>query len=788
MGRREIATSMKKSPFFEVFPELRDAELPRLYVAALVTSVTVDKSRTSIEIQVEFSESPTEDDLCDAENELRASLGFHKIELLATVDGVPVRYSAPELPEKKPAKIPSAKAAPAKKAAPAPPPRYNKGPDASQGGSKSAALLMGRAPTGSLTAMSNIDVNLGNVTVEGRVFSVNSRAVKNGAWVLSFDITDNTGSLRVSKFMRGDDARRVSENIKPGMHLRVSGHLILDRYENNDTVLEPVNIAVAEAREKRRDDAPLKRVELHLHTKMSAMDALTDTKEVVRRASEWGHPALAITDHGVAQSFPNAFHALGELKSDIKIIYGIEGYFLNDVDSRPGVFGEMDSLDGEFVVFDIETTGLNSSKDRITEIAAVTIRGGEILSEFHTYANPGIRIPREITELTGITDETVRGAPSQLDAVRAFLDYAGDRPLSAHNASFDLGFIYEVCYTNGVAFTNACLDTLSLARAIFPELYNHKLPTVSSALRLPKFDHHHALADAKTTGLITAAFIKILKERKLCSSDDINRYIHDLPTKQRRRVNHIILLTKTQAGLKNLYKLISASHLEHFNRNPVIPKSLLLKHREGLLVGSACEAGEIFASVERGSRFDRHRLVKFYDYLEIQPASNNFFMLRGAKPRARDVEQLRGFNRSIVELGRETGKPVCATGDVHFLDPEDEVFRKVLLNAKNYEGALDDLPLYFRTTDEMLEEFSYLGERDCYDVVVTNTRAVADMIERISPLPPPKKLFAPKIENSAEDLKALVASRLRELFGENPPELVSKRVEAELRDILGRGY
>ncbi|MDR2420637.1 MAG: PolC-type DNA polymerase III [Oscillospiraceae bacterium] len=759
---------MNKAPFFEVFPELGGAGLPRPFGSAFVTSVRVDKSGAAIEIDVEFLRTPSFEELADAENALRESLGFRRAAISPSGSSPPAAPSAPKPPATAP---------------PATAPKRNAPP--SRRASASPRSLLGRVPTGAITAMGDIDVNLGNVTVEGRVFAVNSREVKNGSsWVLSFDMTDNTGSLRVSKFMRGEDARRIAGNIKAGMYLAVSGRLILDKYENNDTVLEPVNIALSEAREKRRDDAPVKRVELHLHTKMSAMDAITDTSEAIARAIEWGHPALAITDHGGAQSFPDAAHA----PEDIKIIYGVEGYFVNDMDSRPGVFGELEDLDREFVVFDIETTGLSSYTDKITEIAAVTVSGGEIVSEFHTYADPGMHIPREITELTGITDETVRGAPSQIDAVRAFLDYAGGHPLAAHNASFDLGFIYEVCFANGVPFENACLDTLALARVIFPELYNHKLPTVSSALRLPKFDHHHALADAKTTGLITAAFIKILKERGLYTSEAVNRYVHAAPAKQRRRVNHIILLAKTPVGLKNLYRLITDSHLEHFNRNPVIPKSLLVKHRDGLLIGSACEAGEIFSAVERGSRFERHRLAKFYDYLEIQPVSNNFFMLRGAKPRARDAEQLRGFNRSIVELGREAGKPVCATGDVHFLDPEDEIFRKVLLNAKNYESALDDLPLYFRTTEEMLEEFSYLGERDCYDAVVTNTRAVADMIERISPLPPPKKLFSPKIENSAEDLKLFVGSRLRELYGETPPELVTARVDAEMRDILGRGY
>ncbi|MDR0446711.1 MAG: PolC-type DNA polymerase III, partial [Oscillospiraceae bacterium] len=768
---------MNKTPLVEVFPELRDAELPRPFTSAFVTSVKLDRSKTRLEIAAEFEEAPSHDELAAVEKKLSAALGLSQVTLTQPIpaEATPTVAAATTI---------------STPASPTPPP-VKKSSAAKKSAQPSGSVIMGRAPTGSLTAMSDIDINLGQVTIEGCVFSSNSRTVKNGtAWVLSFDITDNTGSLHVSKFMRGDDARHVTDNIRTGMYLRVSGKLFLDRYENNDTVLDPVNIAVVDAPEKRYDNAPEKRVELHLHTKMSAMDALTDTAEVIKRAAEWGHTALAITDHGVAQSFPDAAHA-AEAAGDMKIIYGVEGYYINDVDSRPAVYGAPDGaalLDGELVVFDIETTGLDSYRDKITEIAAVTIHNGEIISDFQTYVDPGMPIPREITELTGITDETVSGAPGQIEAVRAFLDYVGNRPLAAHNASFDLGFIYEVCFTNGIPFNSACLDTLTLSRAILPDLYNYKLPTVSSALRLPKFEHHHALADAKTTGLIAAAFQKNLKGRGLLSVEAINKFAYEASVKQRRRVNHIIILAKNREGLKNLYRLITDSHLEHFSRNPIIPKSLLLKHREGLLIGSACEAGEIFAAIERGNRFERHRLAEFYDYLEIQPISNNYFMLRGAKPRARDVEQLRNFNRSIVELGRETGRMVCATGDVHFLDPEDEIFRKILLNAKSFESALEDLPLYFRTTEEMLDEFSYLGEAACYEVVVTNTRAIAEMIESVSPLPPPKKLFAPKIDNSAEELKTLVFDRLRELYGETPPELVSARVEAELNDILGRGY
>ncbi|MDR0839212.1 MAG: PolC-type DNA polymerase III [Oscillospiraceae bacterium] len=743
---------MNKIPFYEAFPELEGAGLPRPFSSARITSVVVDRAKTGIAIVLDFAEDSTPEELADAQERMCRKLGFRYVAI--AVDGLIDT------------RIQEHRTSPPKK--------------------REALVILGRVPLGSVTAMEEIDLLLGSVTVEGEVFDVSSHAVKGNAWVLKFDMTDNTGSIRVTKYMRDADAQRIVDSVRKGMHLLVSGHLIRDRYENNDTVLDPANIAVTPSPDARSDNAPEKRVELHLHTKMSAMDALTDTEAVIKRAKEWGHPAIAITDHGVVQSFPDAYHAAG---GGIKVLYGLEGYYVNDAAARPAVFGQLrGGLGDEIVVFDIETTGLSSFSDGITEIAAVTMRGGEAVSEFHTYCNPGIPIPKNITELTGITDETVRDAPGMDEAVRAFLDYAGNRTMAAHNASFDIGFIYEACFRAGIEFEPSCLDTLALARALFPELYNHKLPTVAEALKIPKFTHHNALDDAKATGLIMAAFAKMLTERGALDAAGINALVAAAPAKYRQRTNHIIIFAKDQGGLKNLYRLVTESHLEHFSRNPIIPKSLLQKYREGLLIGSACEAGEIFNAVERGSRYDQHRLAAFYDYLEIQPISNNFFMLKGAKARARSEEQLRDFNRRIVELGRETGKPVAATGDVHFLEPEDEIYRKVLLNAKNYDNALDPLPLYFRTTEEMLEEFDYLGEETAYEVVVTNTRAIADMIGDVRPLPPEKQLFAPKIENSAENLKTLVYSRLRELYGEKPPEIITERVETELHDILERNY
>ncbi|NLB28915.1 MAG: PolC-type DNA polymerase III [Clostridiales bacterium] len=756
-----------KVPFYDVFPELLGLSAP--FNDALVCSIVVDKSRTGVDITAELKAPLPPADLLKAEAAICEHLGLSRARLQAVAsEKITAAAHGPPSTPPAPEKVSGA----AKKQA------VRKAP-------KGRAIL-GRMPSGSVTAMSEIDISLGQVTVAGEVFAVNSRPVRGGAWVLSFDMTDNTSSIRISKFVREAEAKNVAVQIKTGMHLRVSGKLFLDRYEGNDIALDPTNIAAVRAPEKRRDDAPEKRVELHLHTKMSAMDAITDTGQAIKRAIEWGHPAIAITDHGVAHSFPDAHLAAGD---KIRVLYGIEGYYINDIDARPGVYGDFKGgTGGEFVAFDIETTGLSSNRDRITEIAAVAVRNGEILSEFQTYANPGMKIPAQITSLTGITDETVRGAPSQIEAVRAFLEFADGRTLCAHNASFDLGFIAERCENHGVEFSPACLDTLELSRALMPDILNHKLPTVADALGLPQFSHHRALDDARTTALIMAKLCDMLQARGISGRDAINTFVAQAPSKSRRRPSHIIIFARTQAGLKNLYKLITKSHLEHLNRFPIILKSLLAEHRDGLLIGSACESGEIWNAVERSSRFEQRRLAEFYDYLEIQPLSNNLFMLRGDRPRAAGEEQLREWNRRIVELGREVGKPVVATGDVHFLDPEDEVYRRILLCSKDFPDVHEPLPLHMRTTEEMLCEFKYLGEETAYEVVVTNTRKIADMFENVRPLPPEKQLFAPKIENSSEELKSLVFTRLRELYGENPPEIIAKRVDTELNDILSRGY
>ena len=650
-------------------------------------------------------------------------------------------------------------------------------------------VIYGRPIRSSITPMENVTLELGTVTVRGEVFDVLSREItKRNAWVLSFDMTDFTGSLRISKFMTDQNAGEIAAKIKKGMYLTVSGKLGFNRYDGEMT-LEPTSISQT-ARETRQDTADEKRVELHLHTKMSTMDAVLDVSAAVRRAIDWGHPAIAITDHGVVQAFPDAMKAAGD---KIKVLYGVEGYYLNDVDERLAVFGSCSgSFDEEIVVFDIETTGLSSTKDAITEIGAVIMKNGRETARFQTFADPEMHIPTNITQLTGISDEDVKGAPSQEAAVRAFLDFAGQRILSAHNASFDIGFIYEACLRYGIDFKPGYIDTLAASRAILTSLKSHKLNIVAGFLGLPDFKHHRASDDAVTAGLILMKLFDRLKENGLNDISEINDYISRTRTgvvKGRFRPKHIIILTATQAGVKNLYKLITKSHLEYFSRYPIIPKSLLMKHREGLLIGSACEAGEVFSAVtDNKSRLEQRRLAEFYDYLEIQPLCNNTFMMYGDRAKARNPEDLKAFNRRIIELGEELGKPVVATCDAHFLDPEEEVFRHILLTSKEFEDADRELPIYFRTTEEMLEEFLYLGKEKAYEVVVTNTRAIADMCETVRPLPPANTLYTPKIENSAEDLRKLVYDRMHELYGENPPELIKTRLETELSGILERGY
>ncbi len=640
--------------------------------------------------------------------------------------------------------------------------------------------------------LGELQLDMGSVLVEGTVFNVEHRELpKRKAWVICFDITDNTGSIRVNQFLEGEVANPIVKGIKKGQRVQVQGRLNVSRFEN-DMVLEPYGINEVPMPEGRKDTAEEKHIELHLHTKMSMMDALCDGKAIVKRAIEWGHPAIAITDHGVVQSFPDAYNASGRGEK-IKVLYGVEAYYQNDVDERVSVHGPGDMpLDGEFIAFDLETTGLDPNTDAIIEIGAVRMRGDQVLEHYSTFADPGHPLSPKTVSLTSITDEMVRGAPKPAQAVADFLAWAGDTPLVAHNAEFDTGFIRAYCQRAGREFDPLYFDTLILAQYLCPQLNNHKLDTVSTHLGLPPFHHHRADDDAAICGQIFAAMIPMLRELGVERVSQINGALAGKKRggRGRRSANHLILLAKNQTGLRNLYKLVSLSHLEHFNRFPIMPKSIINENREGLIVGSACEAGELFRAVVDG-KDDREleRIASWYDYLEIQPLSNNAYMLRPDKEGrriAQSLEDLRNFNRKIVELGHKLGKPVCATGDVHFTDPEEEIYRHILLAAKEFDDADSENPLYFRTTDEMLKEFAYLGAETAHEVVIDSPALVASWCDNVRPLP--DGLFTPKLENSEGELKDLVWGKAHALYGENPPQIVVDRINAELKDIIGCHY
>ncbi len=662
------------------------------------------------------------------------------------------------------------------------------------GGQKRARAIYGKINAKKkITPIGELDLDMRGVLIEGDVFNVEHRELpRRKAWVVCFDVTDYTGSVRVTQFMEGDLAKPIIKNVKVGQRLQVQGRPTVGKFDNGDLVLEPYGISSVPRPEGRKDTAPEKRIELHLHTKMSMMDALCDTKAVVKRAIEWGHPAIAITDHGVVQSFPDAYNA-SKRGSLIKILYGVEAYYQNDVDENVAVHGPGElPLDGEFVAFDLETTGLDAKRDEIIEIGAVRIRGGEVVDRFASFADPGRPLSPKTVSLTGITDQMLRGAPTPEAAVGAFLDWLGEAPLCAHNAAFDTGFIRESCKKSGRPFDPLYIDTMVLSQYLCPDLHNHKLDTVATALGLPPFQHHRAYDDAAVCGQILWELFKSLRKEGLTAASQINPAMAGRRRggRGRRSANHLILLAKDQIGLRNLYKLVSKSHLEHYSRFPIMPKSLVNEHREGLIIGSACEAGELFRAVVDG-KDDREleRIASWYDYLEIQPLSNNAYMLRPDKEGrsiAGSEEDLRDFNRRIVALGERLGKPVCATGDVHFMDPREEIYRHVLLAAKEFDGADDPNPLYFRTTDEMLAEFSYLGEDKAHEVVIDNPAKVAGWIGDVRPLP--DGLFTPTLEDSEGELKRLVWGRAHELYGEDPPQIVTDRLNAELKDIIGCHY
>ena len=633
------------------------------------------------------------------------------------------------------------------------------------------------------------------VTIEGDVFFVDHREItskKSGKeWVkIAFDITDRTNSIRVAKFMAKEQAGDIVSAIKTGMHLIVQGKISFDTYEK-ESILEPT--AIVKAKKKvRMDHAPEKRVELHLHTNMSALDGVSDTKDLINRCKLWGWPAMAITDHGCAQAFPLALHVVdGKEEEYPKILYGVEAYYVNDAAAVSVVRGPMDgSLDGEFVVFDLETTGLKPTTEEITEIAAVLVREGEIRDSFQTYVNPHKPIPPEITELTGISDETVADAPDLPEALDKFFAFLGDRVLVAHNAGFDLSFLKAACKRLEIEREFTYIDTLEMSRIMLPHLNRFKLNILAKELQVGPFEHHRASEDAAVLARIWIKLLEKLKnEQNAQRISDINPVLAGLRAKEGGLKNlpryHFIILVKTQAGLKNLYKLISYSFLDHYYRRPLMPRSELIRHRDGLVFGSACEAGELFRAVVDGKPFEElKRIAEFYDYLEIQPIDNNRFMI--AKGTAENEETLRDYNRTVLKVADALGKPCCATGDVHFLDPEDEAYRRILMAGQGFPDADNQAPLYLKTTEEMLEEFSYLGKDRAYEVVVTNPNKIADMLDPIRPIP--RENYPPKIEGSAEELETMCREKAKRMYGDPLPDIVQARLDRELKSIIGNGY
>lgn len=648
-------------------------------------------------------------------------------------------------------------------------------------------ILFGKPVSREITPLNEVTLDSGRVAVRGTIYMSDMRKL-NGIdkTVVFFELYDGTGSLRVSKMLPDEEAKELSGDLKPGTCVIVQGQMIWSKYEN-DIQLNPAAIIKGE-KARRRDNAPEKRVELHLHTTMSAMDSVCEVNQAVAMAAEMGHKALAITDHGVVQAFPDAMKAAKG--KGVKILYGIEAYCVDDLDRTRILRGRTDTkLDGEAVVFDLETTGLSAVGCEIIEIGALLVSDGCVRDSFHTYVRPERPIPQKITELTGIMDVDVKDAPPLSDALPRFFEFAGNRPLIAHNAGFDVSFLRAGCEKLGVKRSFCYLDTVELSRALMPELKNHKLNTVASAFKL-SFEHHRADEDTQVLAEIWFRLCKILHDRaNIDSFMEVDDAAARLRTggKEERKSYHTIIMAKNRDGLVALYRMISDSFLKHYSKRPILPMSELQAERENLIIGSACEAGELYRAVLEARPWgELMKLADFYDYLEIQPLGNNEFLLR--EHTVQDEEQLKQINRTIVKLGDTLGKPVCATGDVHFLEMEDSVYREVLMTAKGFEDAQYQAPLYYRTTEEMLSEFSYLGSARAFEVVVKNPNLIANLCEEIQPVL--DGTYPPSVENSARDIEDLSRKRVMELYAVDGklPEIVSERLETELRPIISHGF
>ncbi len=643
-------------------------------------------------------------------------------------------------------------------------------------------IVLGKPIREQPVPMNTVNQDSGRITVQGEVFAIDTRDVSGGtAVVLGLDVTDKTSSLHLSKYFKKPEYEKIKDRFFKGMYIDARGDVEYNKYDR-DINMRVLDINLRKKKEL-MDNAIEKRVELHLHSNMSSMDGMNDIADYIKQADKWGHKAIAITDHGVVQAFPAALKA--SKGKDIKVIYGVEAYYVDD--TMPGVYGSDDrKLTDEFIVFDLETTGLRAEVCGITEIGAVRVRGGEVVEEFDIFVDPEMPIPPEITELTGITQEMVTGAPKTKEAIQQFYDFCGNAPLVAHNANFDAGFLKVHSKRVGLDFPYTYVDTLPLAKLLLPHMKRYKLNLIAQELKLPPFNHHRACDDSRVLAGIFQCFVKMLQEQHgIETLQAVNQVLSKDFDYKKARPYHQIILVKNLTGLHNLYRLISYAHLDYFYRKPRTLKSVLQKYREGLILGSACDAGELYSAIRDGRPEDEiEKIASFYDYLEIQPLGNTMYMVREHK--VDSVEDLKEINRRICALGEKLGKPVVATGDVHFLHPEDQAFRAILMAGQGFEDADQQAPLYFRTTQQMLDEFEYLGKEKAYEVVVTNTNLVADWVEKISPISPDK--CPPSLPNDKEDLERLSRERAFEIYGDPLPDIVRERMEKELRSIIGNGY
>ena len=643
-----------------------------------------------------------------------------------------------------------------------------------------------RAIKGTPVPIGTLGLDSGSAVIWGDIFSVDCRDTRDkNHFIMSIAITDYTGSINLKIFDELSLKPKLGD-LKPGMTVLVQGDISYDKYDR-DMVMRPRHINTVK-KNVLTDDAPVKRVELHLHTTMSAMDGVSTAEDLVKRAHSWGHPAVAVTDHGVVQAFPEVMNTVEKIRKDdpdFKAIYGVEGYFINDM--LPAVKGRTDApINGRYIIFDLETTGLSAATERIIEIGAVKVENGEILESFDLFVDPEKAITPEITRLTSITNEMVAGAPKEADALEQFFRFCdGCDILVAHNADFDMGFLRAAIRRCGREEDPVQIDTLVMARAMYPELKKHKLDTIAERLGVTQKHHHRADDDARVLAEIFLKMVqKLVEDAGITKVMDIN---HSMGQQNTGKMHpyHIVLLVQNQTGLKHLYKIISASHLEYFQKKPRIPKSLLVRHREGLLVGSACEAGELFKAIREGKKWSELcDIADFYDYLEVQPLGNNMFMVRDGE--VRSEKDLQDLNITVLKLGQQLGKPVVATGDVHFLEEKDARFREILMAGMGFKDADHQAPLYFRTTGQMLKEFDYLPEETAREIVIDNPRKIAESIEYVRPIP--KGTFPPSIPGSEEDLIRITTTRAKEMYGDPLPEIVEKRLNRELDSITKHGF